>query len=62
MKFLRKLAILVPPFISSSFELGCGGQYRPVANPILSHGGQPQNAFRVRGELQPAGQWLDHDD
>ena len=23
-------------------ELGCGEQYRPVANPILSHGGQPQ--------------------
>ncbi|HKD85728.1 MAG TPA: YncE family protein [Terriglobales bacterium] len=24
------------------FELGCGNQYRPVANPIISPGGQPQ--------------------
>ncbi len=42
MKFLRKLAIIVPVFVFLSIELGCGGQYRPVANPILSHGGQPQ--------------------
>jgi DNA-binding beta-propeller fold protein YncE len=25
-------------------ELGCGDQYRPVANPIISPGGQPQTA------------------
>ena len=25
-------------------ELGCGDQYRPVANPIVSPGGQPQTA------------------
>jgi YVTN family beta-propeller protein len=42
MKFLRKLAIIVPTFVFLMIELGCGGQYRPVANPILSHGGQPQ--------------------
>ena len=23
-------------------ELGCGDQYRPVANPIVGPGGQPQ--------------------
>lgn len=43
MKFLRKPAVLIPSFLWLLFELGCGGQYRPVANPILSHGGQPQN-------------------
>jgi len=43
MKFLRKLAIIVPTIVFLIVELGCGGQYRPVANPILSHGGQPQN-------------------
>jgi len=42
MKFLRRLAIIVPTFVFLLIELGCGGQYRPVANPILSHGGQPQ--------------------
>jgi YVTN family beta-propeller protein len=43
MKFLRKLAIILPTFVFLLVELGCGGQYRPVANPILSHGGQPQS-------------------
>lgn len=47
MKFLRKLAIIVPNFLFLLFELGCGGQYRPVANPILSHGGQPQAQHAV---------------
>ena len=42
MKFLHKLAIILPTFLFLLVELGCGGQYRPVANPILSHGGQPQ--------------------
>ena len=42
MKFLRRIAIIVPTFVFLLIELGCGGQYRPVANPILSHGGQPQ--------------------
>src|SRR5215472_6044471 len=43
MKFLRKPAVIVPSLLWLLLELGCGGQYRPVANPILSHGGQPQN-------------------
>jgi YVTN family beta-propeller protein len=43
MKLLRKPAVVVPCLLWLLFELGCGGQYRPVANPILSHGGQPQN-------------------
>ena len=47
MKFLRKLAIIVPTFVFLLLELGCGGQYRPVANPILSHGGQPQKQHAV---------------
>ena len=42
MKFLRKPAVIVPSFFWLLLELGCGGQYRPVANPIVSHGGQPQ--------------------
>lgn len=45
MKFLRKLAIIIPTFVFLVVELGCGGQYRPVANPILSHGGQPQRLY-----------------
>ena len=45
MKFLRKLAVIVALILLLWFELGCGGQYRPVANPILSHGGQPQNTY-----------------
>ena len=45
MTFLRKLAVLVPSIFLLWFELGCGGQYRPVVNPILPHGGQPQNTY-----------------
>jgi YVTN family beta-propeller protein len=29
------------------FELGCGDQYRPIANPIVSPGGQPQNLYNA---------------
>ena len=47
MKFLRRFAIIVPAFLFLLFELGCGGQYRPVANPILSNGGQPQMQHSV---------------
>jgi DNA-binding beta-propeller fold protein YncE len=40
MKLSRKHVFLVAFFLL--FELGCGDQYRPVANPIISPGGQPQ--------------------
>ena len=43
MKFLRSSTAILPCLLFLAIELGCGGQYRPVANPILSHGGQPQN-------------------
>lgn len=44
MKFSFKSAVLILPTLAFLvIELGCGGQYRPVANPIVSHGGQPQN-------------------
>jgi len=43
MRFLRKFTVIVPVFIFLAFELGCGDQYRPIANPIVSPGGQPQN-------------------
>ena len=45
MKFLRNLTAILPCLLFLAIELGCGGQYRPVANPILSHGGQPQNTY-----------------
>ncbi len=43
MKFLCKTAVLLPCLLFLVLEIGCGDQYRPVANPIVSHGGQPQN-------------------
>lgn len=43
MKFLCKTTALLACLLFLAFELGCGDQYRPVANPILSQGGQPQN-------------------
>src|SRR5271169_1947910 len=45
MKFLRKFKVLVPCLVFLLFELGCGDQYRPVVNPIVSPGGQPQNTY-----------------
>lgn len=41
MKLARKSLLLATLFLV--FELGCGDQYRPVANPIISPGGQPQS-------------------
>ncbi len=42
MRFLRRTGfVLFAAFILLS-ELGCGDQYRPVANPVLGPGGQPQ--------------------
>ena len=42
MRFLRKFTVIVPCLLFLMFELGCGDQYRPIANPIVSPGGQPQ--------------------
>ena len=43
MRFLRRITVIVPCLLFLLFELGCGDQYRPIANPIVSPGGQPQN-------------------
>jgi YVTN family beta-propeller protein len=42
MRFLRRITVIVPCLLFLLFELGCGDQYRPIANPIVSPGGQPQ--------------------
>lgn len=42
MKLSRKNIFLAALLLV--FELGCGNQYRPVANPIITPGGQPQSA------------------
>ncbi len=43
MRFLRRFIVIIPCLLFLAFELGCGDQYRPIANPIVSPGGQPQN-------------------
>src|SRR5664279_6637044 len=42
MRFLRRIKVVVPFVLFLLIELGCGDQYRPIANPIVSPGGQPQ--------------------
>jgi DNA-binding beta-propeller fold protein YncE len=42
MRVLRKTAFFLVIAFLLLIELGCGNQYRPVANPIISPGGQPQ--------------------
>ena len=44
MTFSRKLVPLALASLLWFLQLGCGDQYRPVANPIISPGGQPQTA------------------
>lgn len=44
MKFLRASSFLAAAVLVAIVQLGCGDQYRPVANPIPSPGGQPQTA------------------
>jgi DNA-binding beta-propeller fold protein YncE len=44
MKLLRKIGLLAFATSLWVLHLGCGNQYRPVANPIISPGGQPQTA------------------
>ena len=39
---MRKLGILLSTLSLLALQLGCGDQYRPVANPIVGQGGQPQ--------------------
>ena len=40
--FRGTIFLLLAAFILLA-ELGCGDQYRPVANPIIGPGGQPQS-------------------
>jgi len=47
MRFLRRIAVIVPCLLSLVLEIGCGDQYRPIANPIVSPGGQPQNTYNA---------------
>ncbi len=42
MRVLRKTVFLALTALILLAELGCGDQYRPVANPIVQPGGQPQ--------------------
>ncbi len=42
MKSLRESGFLLLAALLTAAQLGCGNQYRPVANPITSPGGQPQ--------------------
>lgn len=44
MKFLRKTALLFMAALLWFLQTGCEDYYRPVANPIISPGGQPQTA------------------
>lgn len=43
MKFVRKTVFLIFSACFLIGEIGCGDQYRPVANPVVSPGGQPQS-------------------
>src|ERR1044071_9217867 len=42
MKVSRVIGCLATAALFLLIELGCGDQYRPVANPIITPGGQPQ--------------------
>jgi YVTN family beta-propeller protein len=44
MKLFGKIGLLAFAATLWMLNLGCGDQYRPVANPIISPGGQPQVA------------------
>jgi YVTN family beta-propeller protein len=44
MRGLRKTVFLTFTAFVLLAELGCGDQYRPVANPVVSPGGQPQTS------------------
>ena len=56
MRFLRRTAVIVPCLLFLLMELGCGDQYRPIANPIVSPGGQPQTThFAYMLNYNPSG-------
>ena len=44
MRVLQKTVFIALIAFALAAEMGCGDQYRPVANPIISPGGQPQVA------------------
>ena len=44
MRFLRKTVLLSMAFLVWMLQTGCDDYYRPVANPIITPGGQPQTA------------------
>jgi len=56
MKFLRRTARIVPYLLLLLIEVGCGDQYRPIANPIVSPAGQPQAThFAFSVNYNPSG-------
>jgi YVTN family beta-propeller protein len=56
MKFSRRSGFLVLSAFILLIELGCGDTYRPVANPIVTPGGQPQNTnFAFVASVSPNG-------
>jgi YVTN family beta-propeller protein len=57
MKFLRDTGFLAFTTFLLLFLPACGNQYRPVANPIVSPGGQPQTGhFAWVVNFNPSGQ------
>jgi len=57
MRFLRRSGFFfLVTILSLLLILGCGDQYRPVANPIVGPGGQPQtNHYAYVVNFNPAG-------
>jgi YVTN family beta-propeller protein len=56
MRLFRRTGFLVLPVFILLLELGCGQTYRPVANPIIGPGGQPQNTnYAFIGSSNPNG-------
>ncbi len=47
MRFFRRAGLLVAPVSLLLIWLACGDTYRPVANPIIGPGGQPQLSFNA---------------
>src|SRR5580693_6934353 len=43
MRVLPKTVFITLIAFGLMAEVGCGDQYRPVANPVISPGGQPQS-------------------
>ncbi len=56
MNFFRRSGFVFLAAFILLLELGCGDQYRPVANPIVGPGGQPQSThFAYVVNNNPAG-------